>query len=134
MATWAKVATMGQQQPAEPSQAVAPAQEKSCAVIDTNAIIDGSQLQLYGGQLATIPEVLKEVRDKKTRDFLEKFPFTIQSMDPNPESLRAGTVHIALPIWRNPTILQAVSNWWLFQFRRWVMDVLMASGSPVSRC
>ena len=110
MATWASIATKGQQQAAEPSEAAAPAQEKSCAVIDTNAIIDVSQLQLYGEQLATIPEVLKEVRDKKTRDFLERFPFTIQSMEPNPESLRAGEMLLALPIQLTPTIFQAAFN------------------------
>lgn len=98
MATWASIATKGHQQPAEPSEAAAPAQKKSCAVIDTNAIIDGSQLQLYGKHLATIPEVLKEVRDKKTRDFLERFPFTIKSMEPDPESFRAGEMLLVLPI------------------------------------
>lgn len=90
MASWASIANKSPQAPAEPSGIAATTQEKSCAVIDTNAIIDGSQLQLYGEQLATIPEVLAEVKDKKTRDFLERFPFQIQSLEPNPESLRAG--------------------------------------------
>ena len=90
MASWASIANKGPQAPAEPSGIAATTQEKSCAVIDTNAIIDGSQLRLYGEQLATIPEVLAEVKDKKTRDFLERFPFKLQSMEPDSESLRAG--------------------------------------------
>ena len=90
MTSWASIANKSPQVPAEPSGIAAAAQERSCAVIDTNAIIDGSQLQLYGEQLATIPEVLAEVKDKKTRDFLERFPFKLQSIEPAPESLRAG--------------------------------------------
>ena len=91
MASWASIATKGPQLPAEPSQPAASTVQKSCAVIDTNAIIDGSQLQTYGEQLATIPEVLKEVRDKKTRDYLERLPFQLECMEPSPMSLRAGT-------------------------------------------
>ena len=91
MASWASIATNGPQLPAEPSQPAISTVQKSCAVIDTNALIDGSQLQTYGEQLATIPEVLKEVRDKKTRDYLERLPFQLQSMEPSPVSLRAGT-------------------------------------------
>ena len=90
MASWASIANKSPQVPAEPSGIAATTLEKSWAVIDTNAIIDGSQLQSFGEQLATIPEVMAEVKDKKTRDFLERFPFRIQSMEPNPESLRAG--------------------------------------------
>ena len=91
MTSWASIATKGPQLPTEPSQPAASTVQKSCAVIDTNAIIDGSQLQTFGEQLATVPEVLKEVRDKKTRDFLERLPFELQSMEPSPMSLRAGT-------------------------------------------
>ena len=94
MASWASIATKGPQLPVEPSQPAASTVQKSCAVIDTNAIIDGTQLQTYGEQLATIPEVLKEVRDQKTRDFLERFPFQLQSMEPSPMSLRAGMVSL----------------------------------------
>ena len=90
MASWASIANKSPQAPAEPSGIAAAKQEKFCAVIDTNAIIDGSQLQLYGEELATIPEVLAEVKDKRTRDFLERFPFEFRSMEPAPESLRAG--------------------------------------------
>ena len=94
MASWASIANKGPQVPAEPSGIAAITEGKSCAVIDTNAIIDGSQLQLYGELLVTIPEVLAEVKDKKTRDFLERFPFKLQSMEPNPESLRAGKLTV----------------------------------------
>lgn len=94
MASWASIANKSPQVTAEPSGIAATTQEKSCAVIDTNAIIDGSQLQLYGEQLATIPEVLAEVKDKKTRDFLERFPFKLQSMEPDSESLRAGQLQM----------------------------------------
>ena len=89
MVSWASIANKGPQVPVEPS-GFAATTEGTYAVIDTNAIIDGSQLQLYGEHLVTIPEVLAEVKDKKTRDFLERFPFKLDSMEPNPESLRAG--------------------------------------------
>lgn len=91
MASWASIATKDPQLPAEPSETAISTVQESCAVIDTNALIDGSQLQTYGEQLATIPEVLKEVRDKKTREYLERLPFQLQSMEPSPVSLRAGT-------------------------------------------
>ena len=98
MASWASIANKSPQVPAEPSGTAAAAQEKWCAIIDTNAIIDGSQLQVYGEQLATIPEVLAEVKDKKTRDFLERFPFKLESMEPAPESLRAGELPVNLGV------------------------------------
>ncbi len=96
MASWASIANKSPQVPAEPSGTAAATQEKSCAVIDTNAIIDGSQLQLYGEELATIPEVLAEVKDKKTRDFLERFPFKLRSLEPASESLKAGNFSVNL--------------------------------------
>ena len=104
MASWASIATKGPQLPAEPSQPAISTVQKSCAVIDTNALVDGSQLQTYGEQLATIPEVLKEVRDKKTREYLERLPFQLQSMEPSPVSLRAGTA-ISRPCKRHELLL-----------------------------
>lgn len=93
MASWASIANKSPKEPdGQPSTLATNTLEESCAVIDTNAIIDGSQLQTYGKQLATIPEVLKEVKDKKTKEFLERFPFKLQAMEPAPESLRTGVI------------------------------------------
>jgi len=58
-------------------------------VVDTNAIISGVRLETLGKELWTIPEVLDEVLDEKSKDFLSAFPFEIKTREPTPQSVAA---------------------------------------------
>ena len=62
----------------------------SVAVVDTNAIISGIQLDRIAETAVTIPEVLSEVRDKHTRQILANLPFALQTQQPAEESVKAG--------------------------------------------
>ncbi|XP_013588733.1 PREDICTED: uncharacterized protein LOC106297004 [Brassica oleracea var. oleracea] len=58
------------------------------AVVDANAVIDGRQsLTDFADKFVTVPEVLSEIRDSDSRRRLEFIPFTIETMEPSPESL-----------------------------------------------
>ncbi|KAF8087633.1 hypothetical protein N665_0573s0006 [Sinapis alba] len=60
----------------------------SMAVVDANAVINGSQsLTNFADKFVTVPEVLSEIRDPDSRRRLEFIPFTIETMEPSPESL-----------------------------------------------
>ncbi|KAG2251849.1 hypothetical protein Bca52824_081985 [Brassica carinata] len=60
----------------------------SMAVVDANAVIDGRQsLTDFADKFVTVPEVLSEIRDADSRRRLEFIPFTIETMEPSPESL-----------------------------------------------
>ena len=89
--SWAKILQ------AEPEvQAVkapqAPPEAKSVAVVDTNAIIAGIQLHTLAELLITVPEVLAELRDARSRQALDALPCSLHVREPSEESLRAGTV------------------------------------------
>ena len=70
----------------------APPDAKSVAVVDTNAIIAGIQLHTLAEQLITVPEVLAELRDARSRQALDALPCSLHVREPSEESLRAGTV------------------------------------------
>ncbi len=60
------------------------------AVLDANAIINGIRLEdLATTAIVTISEVLTEVRDKQSRQFLASLPFGIETREPSEESLKA---------------------------------------------
>ncbi|CAA0406719.1 unnamed protein product [Arabidopsis thaliana] len=60
----------------------------SIAVVDANAIIEGRQsLTNFADKFVTVPEVLSEIRDPASRRRLAFIPFTIDTMEPSPESL-----------------------------------------------
>ncbi|OWM85328.1 hypothetical protein CDL15_Pgr028115 [Punica granatum] len=58
------------------------------AVIDANAIIEGGdRLSGLADRFVSIPEVMEEVRDPVSRRRLDFVPFTVDTMEPSPESL-----------------------------------------------
>jgi RNA-binding protein NOB1 len=70
-------------------------ERQSVAVIDANAIINGNgllNLMRSAEKIVTIPEVLREVRDKQSRAALEALPFKITTQEPSEESVKAGTL------------------------------------------
>lgn len=89
---WASVAKT---EPKVEPQA-APVQEQdanqpSVVVVDANAIISGMRFDRMAESAVTIPEVLEEIRDKNSRQFLSTLPFGIDTRQPTEESLKAGS-------------------------------------------
>ncbi|WZZ65921.1 hypothetical protein YC2023_077291 [Brassica napus] len=67
------------------------------AIVDANAVTDGRQgLTDFADKFVTVPEVLSEIRDSDSRRRLEFIPFTIETMEPSPESLSKDLKLIAL--------------------------------------
>ncbi|KAK7358632.1 hypothetical protein VNO77_00570 [Canavalia gladiata] len=60
----------------------------SFAVVDANAVIEsGEKLHGFADKFVSIPEVMQEIRDPVSRHKLSFLPFTIQTMEPSPESI-----------------------------------------------
>lgn len=89
--SWAAIA---KSEPVKVAQKEEDVEEKPrIAVVDANAIISGEsllQLMRFNDKVVTIPEVLKEIRDKQSRQTLQNLPFTIQTQEPAEESVKAG--------------------------------------------
>lgn len=61
------------------------------AVVDANAIIQGgNNLSSFADKFVTVSEVLDEIRDPVSRHRLNFTPFSIDSMEPSPDSLNKG--------------------------------------------
>lgn len=98
MASWAAIAKT------EPAKAPAPAPEPAgppprIAVLDANALIAGTGLlglMASVDKAVTTPEVLREVRDKQSRAALEALPFSIETREPDEDSVKAGDTALAL--------------------------------------
>ncbi|RLN68261.1 hypothetical protein BBJ29_000844 [Phytophthora kernoviae] len=58
-------------------------------VIDSGAIIKGTNLGVLAENFWTVPDVLNEIRDKKSRAILERLPFTLQTREPSAEAMKA---------------------------------------------
>lgn len=58
-------------------------------VLDTAAFIDRIDFSQYASEFYTIPEVLKEVRDGKARNFYETLQFEIKAREPTRSSYEA---------------------------------------------
>eukprot|EP00887_Chlorella_sp_A99_P000508 scaffold17.g508.t1 len=88
--SWAAVASTPAPAPA-PAVDAGPA--KRVAVLDANALIAGAgllNLARLADRCVTTPEVLREVRDKQSRQALEALPFEIETLEPEEESVKAG--------------------------------------------
>lgn len=90
MASWAAIAK------AEPVKQEAKhddvIKQPRVAVVDANAIINGEHLlslMRFNDKLVTVPEVLREVRDKQSRQTLQNLPYTIQTEEPSEESVKS---------------------------------------------
>jgi len=59
-------------------------------VVDANAIINGIRLDGMADKAVTIQEVLNEVRDKQSRQFLATLAIKLEVAEPSEESVKAG--------------------------------------------
>ncbi|KFM23199.1 RNA-binding protein NOB1 [Auxenochlorella protothecoides] len=88
--SWASIAKKAA--PAIPSTDIGPDESVDVAVLDANAIISGQGLLLLAklaNRAVTTPEVLAEVRDKKSRATLEALPYTLEATEPAEEDVKA---------------------------------------------
>lgn len=63
--------------------------ELPIVILDANAFISGQGLLELGAKhkLVTIPEVMEELRDPKTREMMEKYVFEIEEIRPDKKSI-----------------------------------------------
>ncbi|PKC75823.1 hypothetical protein RhiirA1_387000 [Rhizophagus irregularis] len=57
-------------------------------VIDSGPLIKGINVRAFAEKIYTIPEVISEIRDKHSRDFLNQISFDLQIKVPSDEALR----------------------------------------------
>lgn len=58
-------------------------------VVDANAIVKGIRLERLAEEAVTIPEVLREIKDKQARHTLATLPFELKVRDPDEASIKA---------------------------------------------
>ena len=62
------------------------------AVVDSGPLIRGLRLEtLNAERLVTVPEVLREIRDQRTRQMLESLPVELETREPSHEAMEAIT-------------------------------------------
>ncbi|KAK9809158.1 hypothetical protein WJX72_010386 [[Myrmecia] bisecta] len=87
MTSWAAVASKeAVVEPAAPA-AVDP-EHKTVAVVDANAVIYGVPLDRLADKAVTVPEVLEEIRDKRSRATLAALPVGLETKEPSEDSLK----------------------------------------------
>ncbi|TYZ68275.1 hypothetical protein PybrP1_003424 [[Pythium] brassicae (nom. inval.)] len=58
-------------------------------VVDSGAIIKGTNLSALAENFWTVPDVMAEIRDRRARSALERLPFTLQMREPSSEAMGA---------------------------------------------
>jgi RNA-binding protein NOB1 len=78
-------------------------------VVDANAIIDGVKLEGIADRAVTIQEVLDEIKDKQSRQFLANLPYQLEVAEPTEDSIQAG-------VWIDSLSRRTYSGWffWLW--------------------
>ena len=59
-------------------------------ILDSGAIISGSDIWRFGDNFYTVPEVIDEIKDSKSKAVLKNFPFEIKIRSPTPEALKTS--------------------------------------------
>lgn len=101
MASWASIAR-AEPAPKPEAKEEDPAARPKIAVVDANAIIAGEgllSLMRWNDRVVTVPEVLREVRDKQSRAALQNLPFSIETLEPAEDSVKAGARQGGLSFW-----------------------------------
>lgn len=76
--------------PESPQEPLAESDKKVAhLVVDSGAIIKGTNLAALAEHFWTVPDVLNEIRDKKSRALLERLPFTLETREPSAEAMAA---------------------------------------------
>lgn len=65
-------------------------QKIECLVLDSGPLIKGVNVRSFAEKIYTIPEVISEIRDKHSREFLNQISFDFQIKAPSDEALKEG--------------------------------------------
>lgn len=93
--SWAAIAN--RPAPVPEGTSLGPEEQVDVAVLDANAIIDGTGLLLLAklaNKAVTTPEVLEEVRDKRSRALLDALPYKLVPTEPAEEDVTAGAFFV----------------------------------------
>jgi rRNA maturation endonuclease Nob1 len=123
MASWAAVAKTTAHASSN-EDTIVRAGDKRVAVVDANAIINGVRMETVADAAVTIHEVLDEIRDKNSRQFLASLPFAISTREPSEESTKAGPIQL---------------KWFFYQLDLteldiWQLSVLLARQATSTHC
>lgn len=73
----------------EPTSIHLPQYSKGIVVLDANAFIKGlDNILSVADCLVTVPQVVREVKDQRSKDVIQRLPFPLQQLDPTPASIR----------------------------------------------
>ncbi|CAG8478127.1 13675_t:CDS:2 [Acaulospora morrowiae] len=59
-----------------------------CLVVDSGPLIKGANIRPLAEKIYTVPEVISEIRDKHSRDFLSQISFEIEVKNPTQDALK----------------------------------------------
>jgi RNA-binding protein NOB1 len=90
MASWASIAKASPEPVVAAQDLSSSSENLRLLVVDANAIIAGIKLEGIADRAVTIQEVMDEIRDKQSRQFLSTLPYKLQLSKPTEESLKAG--------------------------------------------
>ena len=65
-------------------------------VLDSGPLIKNTPIHHLAQKFYTIPEVLNEIRDKKSREYVGQLPFELEIKNPSEHALREGKFKINL--------------------------------------
>lgn len=89
--SWASIACKTAKPSSDSSSVALTAKEGlKLLVVDANAIIDGVKLEGIADKAVTIQEVLDEIRDKQSRQYLASLPYQLEVSEPSEESIQTG--------------------------------------------
>lgn len=89
--SWASIAKTQPKPSADSSSVALTAKEGlKLLIVDANAIIDGVKLEGIADRAVTIQEVLDEIRDKQSRQYLANLPYQLEVSEPTEDSIQAG--------------------------------------------
>jgi RNA-binding protein NOB1 len=97
--SWASIAKTQPKASADSSSVALTAKDGlKLLVVDANAIIDGVRLEGIADRAVTIQEVLDEIRDKQSRQYLANLPYELEVSEPSEDSIKAGELVLMLKL------------------------------------
>jgi RNA-binding protein NOB1 len=87
---WASIVKQAAAPSASGSAQLTSSEGLKIVVVDANAVINGIRLEGIADKAVTLQDVLDEVRDKQSRQFLASLAIKLEVSEPSEESLKAG--------------------------------------------
>lgn len=68
-------------------------------VVDSAPLLKAIPLAHLADKFYTVPEVIAEIRDEQSREYLKRLPFEFQIKTPSEEALKAGELFVFIVQW-----------------------------------